>query len=146
VLTPRKDEVAAVVALLEGEEHETAEELAKAILKEVSGLLSKRDSYGVAIGLRTDDLRIPHGPFWTLLDAKRTQREAEARGLVSFIAPLRAATDALREEEIAHSKRCVCGHPKELHGLSITPRAVTSLGCCVYKRREKCACATYSAA
>lgn len=145
-LSPRRDEVQSIVALLESEDFESADELAKAILKEVAALLSKRDAYGVAIGLPSDGPQLCHGPYYSILDAKRIVREVEARGLVAFIAPLLGAGNALREEEESHGKRCTCGHPKELHGMSITPRAVTTLGCCVYKRREKCPCATYSAA
>ena len=145
MLTPRKEEVAAVVAILESDEHEDSTSMAKQLLKVIAEVLSKRDGYGVGIGLRTDDMRVPHGPFYNILDAKRTVKEAEARGLVAFVAPLLGAGNALSEEGEAMNKRCVCGHPVELHGQSVKPKALTSLGCCVYKNKVKCNCSVYVA-
>lgn len=144
-ITPRKEEVAAVVEILESDEHEDSASMAKALIKVIAAELQKRDGYGVAIGLRTDDLRIPHGPYFTILEAKRVAKEAEARGLVAFIAPLLGAGNALREEEEAMHKRCKCGHPAMLHGHSMKPKAMTSLGCGVYRNKVKCPCATYEA-
>lgn len=145
-ISPRKNEVEAVTAILESDEFEDSVAMSKAIVKAVAAELQSRDGYGVAIGLRSDDLRIPHGMFYTIMDAKRTVKEAEARGLVAFVAPLLGAANALTEESDPTAKRCVCGHPKELHGVSIKPKAATSLGCCVYRSKVKCPCGTYDAA
>ena len=143
-ITPRKEEVAAVIEVLESDEHEDSTSMAKALIKVVAEQLQKRDGYGVAIGLRTDDLRIPHGPMWTILEAKRVVKEAEARGLVAFIAPLLGAGNALTDEVEATHKRCICKHPAILHGSAIKPKAVTSIGCGVYLRdKTKCPCKTY---
>ena len=143
-LTPRKEEVSAVVEVLEFDDHEDSVSMAKALIKVIAELLQQRDGYGVAIGLRTDDLRLPHGPFYTILEAKRVAKEAEARGLVSFIAPLLGAGNALRDDEEAKAKRCICGHPAILHGSAIKPKAVTSIGCGVYLRdKSKCSCKSY---
>lgn len=144
-LTPRKDEVAAVVAILESDEHDDSVSMAKAIVRAVSEALSKRDAIGVAIGLKSDDLRNPFGPFWDSRSALKVKAEAESRGLVAFLAPLYAPDSALSIEAEATNKRCKCGHPKELHGSSITPKAVTTLGCCVYHRhtKAKCPCRGY---
>ena len=142
-ITPRKDEIAAVVAVLESDEHEDSASMAKALVRVVSELLQKRDAFGVAIGLPTDNLRLAHGPYFTVLEAKRVVKEANARGLVAFLAPLLSADSALREEEEAMNKRCTCGHPVQLHGSAIKPKAWTTLGCGVYKRNVKCPCAGY---
>ena len=142
-VTPRRNEIDAVTSILESDEYESSADMSKAIVKAVAAELSKRDAFGVAIGLPTDDLRLPHGPFFTILDAKRVVKEAQARGLVAFVAPLLGADSALREEEEALNKRCVCGHPPALHGSAIKPKAVTTIGCGVYIRNQKCACKGY---
>jgi hypothetical protein len=149
-LTPRSSEIAAVVAVIEAVDdqgepvYDSAADLAKALIKVVAERLQQRDGYGVGIGLRTDDMRLPHGPYFTILEAKRVVKEAEARGLVAFIAPLLGAANALRDEEEATFKRCVCGHPQALHGSAIKPKAVTSIGCGVYGRdKSKCQCKSY---
>jgi hypothetical protein len=142
-ITPRKEEVQAVVDVLESGEFEDSADMARALVKVIAAELQKRDGYGVAIGLKTDDMRIPHGPYFTILEAKRVVKEAEARGLVAFVAPLLGAGSALREEEEAYGKRCVCGHPKELHGSAIKPKAVTTLGCATYRNKVKCPCKGY---
>lgn len=143
-LTPRRNEIAAVVSILESDEFDSPEEMARGIVKAVVEELSKRNGYGVGIGLRSDNLRIAHGPMYSILEAKRVVKEAEARGLVAFIAPLLGAASALRDDEEAKAKRCVCGHPQVLHGSAIKPKAVTSIGCGVYlKDRSKCPCKGY---
>lgn len=143
-ITPRKEEVAAVIEVLESDEFESSEDMARALVKTIATALQNRDGYGVAIGLRSDDLRIPHGMYFTILEAKRVVKEAEARGLVAFIAPLLGAANALTEEVEATHKRCICKHPQILHGSAIKPKAVTSIGCGVYlKDKTKCPCKTY---
>ena len=144
-VTPRASEIAAVTAVLNSDEFEDDKAMARALVQVVAAELSKRDAFGVAIGLKTDDLRVPHGPFYTQLAAKRVVKHAEARGLVAFIAPLYGSDKALSDDPAATAQRCRCGHPEELHGSAIKPRAVTSLGCAVYARnsKEKCSCTAY---
>ena len=147
-LTPRRNELDAVTAILESDEFDSSADMAKALVKTIYAELGKRDGYGVAIGLRTDDLRIAHGPYATILDAKRVVKEAEARGLVAYIAPLLGAANALTEEEDSTYRRCTCGHPEALHGSAIKPKAITTLGCGTYhpRTKEKCPCRAYVAA
>jgi hypothetical protein len=148
MISTRKDEILALVELLESGEHETAEELAKAVFRKSAELLAQRDGFGVAIGLPSDGMQLCHGMYYSILDAKRTVREAEARGLRAFIAPLLGAANALPEEVVATHKRCTCGHPQALHGAAMKPKAMTSLGCGVYHARTKikCPCGGYEAA
>ena len=144
-LSTRKDEISALVELLESGEHETAEELAKAVFRKSAELLAQRDGFGVAIGLPSDGMQLCHGMYYSILDAKRTVREAEARGLRAFIAPLLGAANALPEEVVATHKRCTCGHPQALHWAAMKPKAMTSLGCGVFIRKVKCPCKGFEA-
>lgn len=147
-ITPRKEEVAAVVEVLESGEFEDSASMARELVKVIATALQKRDGYGVGIGLRTDDMRLPHGPFFTILEAKRVVKEAEARGLIAFIAPLLGAGNALRDEEEVTYKQCTCGHPAALHGSNMKPKAMTSLGCGTYhpRTKQKCSCKGFEAA
>ena len=115
MLTPRKAEVEAVVDLLEGGEHDTPEALAKDLIKLVAGMLSDRDSFGVAIGLQSDDLRLPHGPYFGKAEAEKVAREARQRGLVAFVAPLIAPARALSEDADPHKPCATCKHEKWQH-------------------------------
>ena len=140
-ITPTKEERAAVVAVLSSEDFEDPDDMAGALVKLIYGLLCERDGYGVGIGLQSDDLVLPHGPYFNLGDAKRVAAEAQSRGLRAFVARMYGPAKALSADEGSTYKRCQCSHPKELHG---TGKLSTS-GCGVYDRRtrEKCPCTNY---
>jgi hypothetical protein len=70
-LTPRGTEVKAVVELLESEEFDSAEALAKAILKRTAELLAERDFYAWVYRETPDAFYISHGPFTSETEAKR---------------------------------------------------------------------------
>lgn len=129
-LRPRASEVQAVVTLLESGDYETSQDLARAILGTVAGELAKRDTYGVAFGLKTDDLRIPTGPYYDLRDAKSAQKRFEECGLASFTAPLRSPVPPMRDDSVK-TLCSVCGHADPLHD---------SRGCWVYVNRARCEC------
>jgi hypothetical protein len=133
---PRKAEIESLVSLLEGGEYETSTDLAKVLLRESARLLSERDAYGVAIGLKTDDLRIFYGPFYGKSEALKVAGAARDRGLVAFVAPLVAPSRALSDEEVVTS--CQCGHVKSQHA--------GKFGCCVMDktRKEKCPCPVFT--
>lgn len=70
-LTPRGAEVKAVVELLESDEFESANALAKAILKHVADMLSDRDFYAWVYRETPDAFYIPFGPFTSESEAKK---------------------------------------------------------------------------
>lgn len=75
-LTPRKAEVAAVLALLESEdEFDTLEDLAKDIIEAVAQEFTKRDWY--AFGIHVGDTPIGFGPLPT---EHETRKFAERLG------------------------------------------------------------------
>lgn len=140
-ITPTKEERAAVVAILSSEAFEDPDDMARELIKAVYGLLCERTGYGVGIGLQTDDMALPHGPYFNLGDAKRVVAEAQSRGLRAFIAPLFGPGRALLQEQESHYKRCQCGHPKALHGEG----KLSTTGCAVFHRqtKEQCPCRTF---
>ena len=70
-LTPRGNEVKAVVSLLESDEFETPEAMAKAIIKEIADLLSQRDFYAWVYRESPDAFYLPWGPFTSESEAKK---------------------------------------------------------------------------
>lgn len=128
---PRGSEVKAVVDLLESGDYETSEDLAKTIIQTLVGELAKRDAYGIARGLRTDDLRIPHGPYWDKRDAERAVKASREAGLVAFMAPL--SSPVLPEPQRSSLARCEgCAHAVQFHD---------SRGCWTFtKDRTRCEC------
>lgn len=128
--TPRTNEVKTVLDLLESDQYETPEAMARAIVKAVAlELSSKRDALGVALKLTKETSTIlAVGPFYDKRDAEKYLEKAAENGLVGFTAPL-TGTDALNFYEDTGAKRtCVsCGHAKEMHGV------VKTKTCAVYK-------------
>ncbi|MDH6462090.1 hypothetical protein M2302_002265 [Micromonospora sp. A200] len=62
-ITPRKDEVAAVVAILESDQYNSADAMAKAVIKEVAELLDMRDWVALTHRFGDGQLGINWGPF-----------------------------------------------------------------------------------
>lgn len=106
-LTPRRDEVAEVAALLD-EQHESAEACAKAVIKLCADLMQDRDL--VAAVLSYGDHALNLGPFGNEAEAKafvdKLAPSAEVR-LVPLMAPgpLAAGMDGKKGSK-GHCKSC----------------------------------------
>ena len=70
-LTPRGTEVKAIVSLLESDEFDSAEALAKAIIKRTGELLSERDMYAWVYRESPEAYYLPFGPFTSESEAMR---------------------------------------------------------------------------
>jgi len=131
-LTPRKDEIAAVAAVLESTDYDTVEAMARDVLKAVSVLLAQRSSFGVYAELDGEGPRagFSMGPYWTKGDAERALESAATAGCRGFVAALHS-TDTVRPIVDHSPKVCQCGHRPEIH--------VSRHGCAVYR----CPCAVF---
>ena len=130
-ITPRKEEVAAVMQLLESGDYATSQDLAKAIIHTVVDLLAGRDAYGVGFGLKTDDVIVPVGPLYHLTDAKSLQKRYEDCGFRAYIAPLLSPVPRGTTEP-PKSTCGVCNHAREFHDFR---------GCWASTKREgRCPC------
>ena len=113
-ITPRKDEVAAVVALLESDQFDTSTSMASAIVKLVADILSLRTTRGVALGMPGSERpALALGPYYTLRDAKRAVTDAQEAGLQARMARL-DGTGSIKAAQ-ALKQVCVCGHRTEMH-------------------------------
>jgi len=70
-ITPRGPEVKAIVDLLESTEYESAEALAKAIIKRTGDLLAERDWYGWFYQETPEAFILSWGPFSSDSEARR---------------------------------------------------------------------------
>jgi hypothetical protein len=144
-ILPRKNEVEAVLSILESDEYDDAVSMAKQIVKALGAELGRRETFAVTRGLASDDLRVAFGPYYSQGQALKVAGAARGIGLVAHVVKVNPADEAVPTDVESVGKRCKCSHPKELHGSSITPRAMTTLGCCVFKNKVKCDCKGYQA-
>ena len=131
-LTPRKDEIAAVAAVLESTDYDTVEAMARDVLKAASVLLAQRSSFGVYAELDGEGPRVGFsmGPYWTKGDAERALERAATAGMRGFTAALHSV-DTVRPAMDHAAKVCACGHRPEIH--------VGKFGCAVYR----CPCGVF---
>lgn len=115
-LSTRKNEVDAVINLLESDEFDSAEALAKAIIVTVAEELSHRDNMqGVAAKFPNEDgFVLAVGPFYHKADIDSWCEEAQEAGLETRVAPL-SSPDCLKPAEAVKSGFCECGHKQEQH-------------------------------
>lgn len=110
MITSRKEERQAIVALLESDSFESADRLADALLKQVFQLLQQRSLYGLRWGMGGGV--VPVGPFATERDAERFYRE-RGSDAPSAVCKL-FGPDLFREPDL-QNRSCTCGHVKALH-------------------------------
>ena len=137
-LTPRKDEVAALVELLDLD-WDSPEALAKAFLKRSFELIQQRTTYLVAVP--NGQMSSVYGVFATAADAKRAG-DASMFGRAFYVRPL-WGTPELQENQEAGARLCkTCNHPKGLHDHPKTAgRCVQGVG--PSKSIQPCTCTQF---
>lgn len=115
-ITPRTDEVKAVIAILESDEHDNAQSMAKALIKEVADMLDMRDWWALAHRFSAQDDGLNWGPYSSPAECQKAAEKhigaGEARAVKIF--------SAGRLEAMAEGKKVKgfcenCGHAKSLH-------------------------------
>ena len=134
MITPRKNEIAAVEAILNDDSYDDGTAMAKAIVKAVVSELSLRDAYVAGVGYPNEGPWLPVGPFWGASDARKFTQKAHDKGQVSQYGIL-VGPDSLYEDVPDEAPDCTCGHHRSIH--------TSSWGCCVMLNgREKSNCPT----
>lgn len=134
ILPDRKDEIAAIAAILDSGDYEDSTELAKAVLHKAADLFALRDTHGVAYGLQTDSIWLHMGPYYDVRDANKAAAELQALGMRT--ATGRILSPVMPEHEEPAANHCAnCGHAPQLHNFQ---------GCGIYlnKSKERCPCKT----
>ena len=113
-VVPRKEEIAAVIALLESDSFDSSRDMAAQVIKTVADVLAVRTTRGVAVGMPGKPPALAIGPFYTLADAKRTVRDAQEAGLEARMARL-GGTGSIEAAQVLRRACVQCSHPIEMH-------------------------------
>lgn len=111
-LTPRANEVKAVVELLESEDFDSADALAKAIIKRVADVFAYRDWHAWVWRENPEAFYLSWGPFPSETEAKRTSARVGLKGQ-HMILPLystAALVDRLAADAIPSQFCSTCNH------------------------------------
>lgn len=114
MIRPRRNEVKAIVELLEDEGYETAEALATEILKRTYVLFGEREWFIWAHGDRDGQLLL-YGPFAQQREAVKLATQAALGGENRVYRVFPPAPLARRLSESRTAGRCQCGHLAGLH-------------------------------
>lgn len=117
-ITPRKNEVAAVVKILEDESHPDATAAAKAVIKQVFALLQEREMAAFSWRIGPGAPVITWGPFTSPNEAQKwgSALSTGGEGLVTTLYSPTALTARVLESEEPRVGVCTtCGHPWGTH-------------------------------
>ncbi|WNV90279.1 hypothetical protein [Umezawaea sp. Da 62-37] len=135
-ITPRKDEVAAVAQLLESDGYDSAEALAKDVIKRVAEVLADREFYAWVHRFGPGQLQIAWGPFTSDAEVVKFAKKAALGGesMSLKLCSTGAFLTRLDKNRAVPSTKCAdpaCGHP---HGAHEHPKfggrcAIRGCGC-----------------
>lgn len=115
-VTPRKDEVAAVVELLESDQYDSANALAKDVIKKVAELFAKRDWYAWVWREHPDAFQLAFGPLSSESEASRLAKKVGLGGQNMTLHLYSTAAVLSKHGELPPSLFCTtCGHPDHAH-------------------------------
>lgn len=117
-LTPRKNEVAAIVELLEKDGYETAEALAKDVIKKVAELFSEREFYALAWREGPTGLSLCWGPLTSDNEVTKFGEKLALGGQAVSVklGSVASMLECQASAEEGLSKLCTtCHHPHGTH-------------------------------
>lgn len=118
-IAPRESEVKAVIAVMESEEYDSPEAMARAIITTVAGELSHRTTQGVAAGFPGEPASLAAGPFYHKDDVSKFIEKAQEAGLWARTARL-SSPDCIKDSDALEAGFCECGHVKEIHVVKVS--------------------------
>lgn len=139
-LTPRKEEIQAVVRLLEADSYPSADALAKDIIKTVADELDMRDWFALTHRWHDGQHGINWGPFASSIDALRAAEYiGEGKfGAVKLYSPgVLVANAKGRKNTAGYCRDPRCGHAPFLHLMAGSGRGACGLSTCVCTRFQK---------
>jgi hypothetical protein len=143
-ITPRSDEVKAVVEILESGEFDGPEQMAKALIKEIGEWLQVRDWVALTHVWGDGRLGVNWGPFGSDAEATAAANKiavgADKFRLVPIYSPARvmAAYDETRpKDRKGFCLNDACGHASWLHLAEGSSRGACGLDACKCPKFEK---------
>lgn len=115
-VTPRKNEVEAVLALMESDEFDSGAAMAKAIIKKVGELFAERDWYAWVWRENQDAFQLASGPYSSPTEVDRVVKKVGLTGQHMALHIYPSAPLNRRLTEMPSSMYCSgCGHPDHAH-------------------------------
>jgi hypothetical protein len=134
LISPRGNEIDAVVEVLESEAYDSPEKMAAAIIKAVVAELAKRDALGVAAGFAGEGPVLAVGPFYDQRSVQKYVESAQECGLETRVRRLGSPLP-IGPPEDPKAACAGCEHDKVFHG---------SWGCGVFPdKKKRCPCLGY---
>lgn len=144
MITPRKNETAAVEAILNSDQYDDATAMAKAIVKAVAGELDKRDKYLVGLGYHGASPHVLVGPFYGEAEATKFMAAMAERGWTQAAATL-WNPDRYRNPE-SEDQCGQCRHERGVHmdqaGLMPSDTSKDST-CAQFVKGKRCDCSGF---
>lgn len=141
-ITPRKAEVEAIAAVLEDETHDSADAMARAVLKTAAELIFDRDLFVVYAAAMP---AVAWGPYFTETQARAAWLSevgpTVANGQGGGIIPVHPFPDAYVTGLEDPRDTCACGHPRWRHTTEGSGRGKSRFYC--GSRKEGCRCAGF---
>ena len=133
-ITPRKHEIQRIVDLLEDPTFETAEQLAKAVIKEVADQLQMRDTYALVHTWEDGRKGLNFGAFGSPAEAEAFAKKCSFGGrgkLVPLTSPgVTLAATWGKENWPGYCFTEGCGHPPHMHAIDGASRGKCHLESC----------------
>ena len=115
-VTPRGPEVKAIVELLESDDYDSADALAKAILKRTGELFAEREWYAWVWKESGSDMQLAWGPVSSESEARKLSSKVGLIGQHMFLPLYSTAALLARLAEKPTSPFCsTCNHPHHCH-------------------------------
>lgn len=131
-VTPRRDEVKAVVEVLESPDYDSAEAMAKDVIKLVATLFAERDWYAFAHRDKPGSLVLAWGPLSSDAEVKRFGKKMALGGEALSVKLYSTARSLRYADEMDTPPNTECGgcrHPIGLHEHPKTGGACVARGC-----------------
>lgn len=131
-LTPRGEETRRVIEILESDEFDSADKMAKALIKEVAEMLAMRDWYALVHRFRGDDSGgMNWGPYASVTECQKAAEKYIGAGegrAVKLNSPGHLEGMAVGKKWVGFCE--VCNHAKGLHLLDGNSRGKCGLSTC----------------
>lgn len=141
-ITPRKQEVDEVEALLEGDQYDDSKAAAKGLFKTVADLMAMRDTW-ILVHTWSDGTRgLNYGPFGSESEAVKFGERLGGVGGTAVVVPLHSpgVLAAAQDGKKSWSPLCLdedCGHAPFTHSMAGTSRAGCQIPGCTCSQYRK---------
>ncbi|MEU7570294.1 hypothetical protein [Micromonospora sp. NPDC049240] len=140
-LTPRREEVQQVVEILESDQFKSADDMAKALIKEVAEMLDMRDWVALTHRFGDGQLGINWGPFSSGIEANRYAEKVGINGKFGVVKLYSPGLLLANAQGAKKATKDFCTNTHCMHASWVHSALGNSRGKCVL---ETCPCTKYA--